>query len=326
MGSDGQGGDLLSDDESSTGKGVKDLAHDDVTNVDVWLTELDHECDTEDGEWDTEVEGDWLVAAGVTDDETDDDGPEAGTDGVDVGDIAGWRQLQVVDNLKHGGEVGVPDVETDEDGSGQHAGTENGSIEKQVVWDVGDWCKEALPEGEEDDHDASNGDHGNDERLPPALSLVGVNAERQEKETKSKDDEEESYEIELDTPVVDGLAEGAAGLLTLDDETGLLGLSLVVEEEEEERCANGWSDDGECAEAPSPAWAVHEGLGQWAGDPDSSNVDAGGEAEHETSVPQLRGISDEDTENVDSSGVSVWKISWCLELIAGRCIETYPTQ
>ena len=101
----------------------------------------------------------------------------------------------------------------------------------------------------------------------------------------------------------------AAGSLALGDETRLLGLTLVLEEEEEERETDGRRDDGEGSVAPSPAWSLEEGLREGTGDPDSDDVDAGREREHETSVAELGGIGHEDTEDVHGSGVSVWQLA-----------------
>jgi hypothetical protein len=51
---------------------------------------VNHETDAEDCDRDAEVEGEPLEAAGVADQETDDDGPEAGADAVNIDD---WDRL-----------------------------------------------------------------------------------------------------------------------------------------------------------------------------------------------------------------------------------------
>lgn len=304
MGCNGQSSDLLGNNEGSAGEGVEDLAHDYVSDIHIWLTKLDHKRNAQDREWDTKVERNWLVAAGVADNETDDNGPKAGSDGVNVTDVSRWGELEVIDDLEHRGEEGVPDVETDEECGCENAGSEDGAVQEEVIGDVGDGGEETLPDCEEDDHDAADGDHGNDEWLPPSIWLVVVDGEWEEEETQSSGDEEESDEIELDAPVHDGLDPGASRGLALGDESCLLGLTLVLQEQEEEWEADGWSDDGERSVAPSPSWALKEGFGEWTCDPDGSDVDGGGECEHETSVAKLGGIGDENTEDVDSSGVS----------------------
>lgn len=304
MGRNGQSSDLLGDNEGSSREGIEDLTHDYVSDINIWLTELDHKRNSKNREWDTEVQRDRLVAAGVTDNEPNDDGPEAGADRVDVGDVAGGGELEVVDDLEHGCEVGVPDVEADEQSRSQDTGAEDGSVQEEVVWDVGDWGEETLPYGEEDDHDAADGDHGDDEWLFPSVWLVVVDGEWKQEQSKSSSNEKESDKIELNTPMHNSLLPCAAGGLALGDETRLLGLTLVLEEEEEEWEADNRSNDGEGSVAPSPAWTFEEGLRERTGDPDGGDVDAGGEREHETSVAELGGIGDEDTEDVDCSSIS----------------------
>lgn len=309
MGCNSQRSDLLSDNEGSTREGVEDLTHDYVSDIHIWLTELDHERDAQDGEWDTEVQRHRFIASGIADNKTNDDGPEARSDRVDVTDVSGRRELEVVDDLEHGGEVGIPDVETDEQGCSQDTGTEDGSVQKEVVWNVRDGGEETLPECEEDDHDAADGDHGDDEWLFPSVWLVVVDGEWKQEQSKPSSNEEQANKVELNSPVHDRLLPCAARSLALGDETRLPGLTLVLEEEEEEWETDGRGDDGEGSVAPSPAWSLEEGLREGTGDPNGDDVDAGGEREHETSVAELGGIGDEDAEDVHGSGVSVWQLA-----------------
>ncbi len=123
----------------------EDLAHDDVADVDVRLAEQDHEPDAEDGDRDAKVEGDPLEAAGPAHGEADEDGEEARSNAVDVGDVARVGDGNTVHDLQEREEVAVPDVEGHEERGGQDARADDRPISEQVVRDEGDRSEVLLP-------------------------------------------------------------------------------------------------------------------------------------------------------------------------------------
>lgn len=232
MGGSGHGSHLLTDDKGSPGESDEDLAHDDVSNVDVWLTKLDHETNTEDGERNTEVKSEPLEVTRPSNVDTDDEGEEARSDTVDVGNITCLSDIKSVDDLEEGGEVTVPDVEFDEENSTKKTSSKDSAVGKKRVFDVSNWCKVFLVNGKESqEHDTEN-DHADDHRGFPAKSLVRVQVEWEEEERKTTTEEENTEDIELNGVVLNRLEHGSATVSWLD-QTILLGLVLIPPKEEE---------------------------------------------------------------------------------------------
>lgn len=99
MGSSSHHSHFLADDERAAAESNEDLAHDDVADALVWLAEMDHEADTEDFKT-QHGHGEPFEAAELADHDGEDDGPEAGADAVDVGDITCVRNGDAVDSLE----------------------------------------------------------------------------------------------------------------------------------------------------------------------------------------------------------------------------------
>ena len=109
VGCSGHDGHFLADDEGAAAEGNEDLAHDDPSDSLMWLPEMDHETDSEDFEAE-HGHGEPLEATELADHESEDYRPEAGSDAVNVCDVAGVRDGKTVDCLQVVVEVGIPDA------------------------------------------------------------------------------------------------------------------------------------------------------------------------------------------------------------------------
>lgn len=144
MGGDSHGGNLTADYEGSTTEGDENLGHDNVADIVVWLAEVDHETTSEGDDWQTEVKRKPLEAARVLDGDSDNDTPEAGSDGVDVEDVSGIADVHSVDDLQVGEEVSIPKVEGNEQGGIEDTGTDDGLVFHKLPWNEGLLAKPLL--------------------------------------------------------------------------------------------------------------------------------------------------------------------------------------
>ena len=80
----------------------------------------------------------------ISDEEANEDGAHAGSDTVDVGDVAGLLFVEVVDDHEEGREESVPDEPGDEDDAGEQAGTKDGTIGDELEGKERNWCNVLL--------------------------------------------------------------------------------------------------------------------------------------------------------------------------------------
>jgi len=133
---------------------------------------MDHEAHTKD--FKTEHgESEVFKTACDANENGEDDAPEARSDAVDVIDVAGVGNGEVVDCLEVVIEGRIPAVEADEEEGGEEAGTDDGAIGEQVEWYEGFACDELFVEGEEEEEEGSQGEHGDNEGGFVAFCLVG---------------------------------------------------------------------------------------------------------------------------------------------------------
>ena len=302
MAASSKSGDLVAGDESTTGERNENLAHDDVTNVTVWTTEVDHETRAEDVDW-YEDNGNPLVAVGVAKEKTDNDTPEARANVVNVGDVTSIGKTESVYNLKEGGKVEIPAVEGDVEREDGQSGTTDGAVDEQTPWDEWLRCDELFVEGEEDQEDNSNDDHGDDIVTTPAIGLGCGNVEWQEEEHQAGKQDDHSTNVKLDEVVLDRL-NGGATMRWCDQESLFASLGLIPQEETYQWQDNDWVDDAEHAKTPSPARSGVQGLS--SGWTSKSGSDERGlrEREHQSSVPELGSVGNEDLEDVEDAVVS----------------------
>lgn len=294
---------LLANDEGTTSCGNKDLAHDNVADVLVRLTEMDHETDTENGDRDTKVHGEPLEATSLADGPTDEERPEAGADGVNVDNVAGLDDVKVVDNLEERGEVRIPDVEGDEEGTRKDTRADDGAVHKELVGDEGLGSEELLVEGESDHEQTTKDEEADDEGGLPLVLLVRVEVERQEEQGQTSSDEEQAENVKLDEVELEGLPEVALALM-LGEKVGLLGLDVVLVEEPEQGRADARDNNGKGAITPPPARALEEALSDDTADPAGDDVGGRNKGKQQSSVLEGRSIGEEDGDRVGDAVVS----------------------
>lgn len=190
----GHDSDLLSNHESATTKGDEELAHNNVANVDAGLSEDNHQCNSEQSQRHSKEEALPLEVACISDDETGNESPEAGSHTVDVQDVSNAHEVQVNNGLEEGGEVGIPDVELNKEDRGDDETSDNGSVLHQFPGNDGDRRELPFPDCECNKCNETNDDHGYDQRGRPLLvqcvSLVRIQAEREEEDGQSANEEE----------------------------------------------------------------------------------------------------------------------------------------
>lgn len=320
----GHGNHLFANDAGTAGEGNKDLAHDDEADVDSGLAEVGHEADTEDGDGDSEPHGEPLDAAGPANEETDDEGRETGTDGVDVANVRGVGDGLVLDDDEEGEKVGVPAVERDKEGTGEDTGAEDGAVEEELVWDESDGGEVAFPEDESDDEETSESDQADDQWGLPLVLLSRVDVEGEKEHGETSDDEEKSKGIKLNGVVLDGLHRSTSRWGS-DDETSLLSLLVVVPEEEEQWESDSWSDNRPDTETPAETGSVENVGSERSTNPGSGNIWRRGIGQHETSVLERRSIGNEDTKTVGKTVVTVGSML-ARVFPQFKSKKTYPTQ
>ena len=188
---------LLANDQGTTGEGNEDLAHDNIANVDIRLAEVDHQPSAKHGDGNTEVDGDPLEPASVTDGQTDNNGEQARSDAVDLSDVAGLGDGESVDDLEERVEVGVPDVEADEQSGSKNTGAHNGAVREEVIGDEGDGGELGLPDGEDDEEDDAKDEEADDDRGLPLQGLESVHVKSEQEEGQTGGDQKQTNGIEL---------------------------------------------------------------------------------------------------------------------------------
>lgn len=99
MGRSSHNSHFLADDKRAAAEGDEDLAHDDPADALVWLAEVDHEADTKDLEA-QHGHSEPFESTDLANQDGKDDGPEAGADAVDIGNITGVGDRETVDSLE----------------------------------------------------------------------------------------------------------------------------------------------------------------------------------------------------------------------------------
>lgn len=288
----GHEGCLFRDDEDAAAEGDENLAHDDVADVDVWLAELDHEADAEHGERGAPEEAVQLDAAGdVAEEEAVDDADKAGADGVDVADVGRVEDRLVEEDDVERVEVGIPDVPACVERGGHCVGKDDGAVGDQAPGDEGHGGEKSLPGAEGEDEEEAEDDEADDEWGGEARGLDGVDVEGEEEEGETRGENEETDDVEFLAEAEEGV--GDAG----GDEAELFGLALLEEEHGEEGGTGDGEDDGEDTETPAETdGAFDEAGGCEAVDPGGDEVGRGGHGDEETSVAELGGVGDEDSD------------------------------
>lgn len=288
----GHDGHLLADDEGATTESDEDEAHDDVANVDVGLTELDHETDTEDGDGDTKEDGGPLEASVVAQEDTEKDGPEGATHGVDVAHVGGVGDAQVVDDDTEGVEVVVPHVPGSVDGGHHAVGEEDGAVLDEVPGDEGDGRKVLLPDDEAANQQTTEDEEADDQGRLPLLGLVRVQGEGEEEQTNTGSGQDNTNDVKL-LAVEDNVLDDATSVGLDVDKSSLDGLALVPVEESSQGRADDGDDNGEDTVSPSPAGTGQEAVAGVSVDPGGDEPRGRDVCDGEGSVSQLRGIGDE---------------------------------
>lgn len=75
------------------------MTHDYIADRLIWLTEMNHESHTQNLERDGEIKSEPFEATRDADEVGDNNGPEAGSDGIDVGNVTGMRDTEPMDCL-----------------------------------------------------------------------------------------------------------------------------------------------------------------------------------------------------------------------------------
>jgi hypothetical protein len=192
-----------------------------------------------------------LKASGLGDDASCYEAPQTRPDAVNVANVSGLGEGETRHDLQKGEEHAVPHVEAKENHGRHQVRAHDGAVFEQVEGNESDLGAPLLPAREADEEQNAEYYHADDHGRLEAVALVGVDVEGEEEEGEAGDDEEEADGVELDQVVLDGLHEGAVGLLE-GHEAGFLGFLVVVLEEGEEREADDGCDDGKAAVCPSP--------------------------------------------------------------------------
>ena len=229
------GGNLVADDEGAAAEGNEDLAHDDVADAVrfVLATEVDGQTSAEEGERQAEAEAFVFDAAGVAHPQTEDDAPEARADVVDLHHVACFGVVEAVHGLDELVEVLVPAVEAELDGDGNHAGSDDGALPKQLPSDEVGAGAVLLPDGEDGEKHQTDDNHGDESGATVRDTAVSLQAERQEEEHKGRHENQSADDVELVEVVGDGLSHASAARLG-DKQALLLRLPFVVFEQESE--------------------------------------------------------------------------------------------
>ena len=243
---------LLADHERSAGEGDEYLAHHNVADVDVRLPEVNHEARGQDVQRDSEAQREVLEPHGELDEQADENGEEAGSDAVDVVDVAGVLDALVVHDLHVRVVVRVPAVEGDKDGGREAAGTEDGAVEDELEGDEALAREELLVYSKTNQAETANDEHGDDCAGLPGIDLEVGERHGKQKEHETRADEDDSDHVEFPEVVADLLAQAAVAGRALPDQAGLLRFHLIAEHDPEERNAEERENDGPHTVAPLP--------------------------------------------------------------------------
>lgn len=154
---------LLTNDQHTTRESNEDLTHDHIPNICILTAKMNHQPGTQEHQRRREAQARVLEFLDHADPEPEDGGPDARSDGVDGGHVAGFGYVQIVDDHYEVVEVAVPAVKAEVDDCGKEAGAEDGAVPEKVVGDEVDPGAPSLPgceDKEENETDDYFGDEG----------------------------------------------------------------------------------------------------------------------------------------------------------------------
>lgn len=105
------------------------------------------------------------------------------------------------------------------------------------------------------------------------------------------------HTIELNTVMLDGFQESPATLL-LNNDALLLSASTHQIEDEPEGDTHEWRDDGKSTISPPPGGVIQKALTKLRTSKLIDDIRRGRESQPDSTVPQVRGIRNEDVENI----------------------------
>lgn len=187
----GEDGDLLDDDEDGAADGDKDLAHDLVPDGLVRATEVDHEALGEDVQRYSDVQQP-LKPPSPTHQVSDQKEQDTRDHVEGVVDVPGLGEGDVVDDLQVRGEVVVPAVVSDLVGGVEQAGADDGAVGEEVEIQQGLGREELLVEGEGEQQDEADDQHGDDVACCPAVGGRAGDVEWEEEDHQAHGEEDHS--------------------------------------------------------------------------------------------------------------------------------------
>lgn len=298
-------GHLSGDDEGTSGKGNEDLAHGDVSDRLTGHAEVDHEADTKSHQGDRVVQVNPLESTSVSHGDGNEQRREAGTDTIDVADVGGDGNTGVEGDQAQRRKETTPDLGVHEDEGQGETGEEDGAIGQQAEGNKGNRSNPLLVGSKDEEQDRTDGEHGDDHGAVPLLLLERPDGQRQKGKSHAGSQDQDSDDVNLHEPLSDGLRGNV--VLSLLDEAHLLGLALVVVEEDDEGRDDDGDNDGPDTVSPSPGLQVvdtiseENSISNRATDPGRHNVGRGGKGEHQRSVDEGRSIGNEDGDTVADS-------------------------
>jgi hypothetical protein len=117
---------------------------------------------------------------------------ETGNDVESVGDISGFCDGKIVDNLQKGREIVVPAVVRELIRQVQKTGTNQRSVSQEVELQERNWREVELIQGEHDEENESNNDHRDDVSCSPSVGGHGRDVERQEEDDQTGGKQEDA--------------------------------------------------------------------------------------------------------------------------------------
>lgn len=150
-------GHILTDDQSTSRKGNKDLTHDNVTDIVVLTTEMNHQAGAENHQRQAEIKTRVSEMLRLSNIDTKQRRPETGPDIINLVHISAVRDTEVIDHHAEIEEVEISCRVAEIEHCGEDAGAENGSLLEQVVADRLLAGEEAFPRDE--DEEETEADH-----------------------------------------------------------------------------------------------------------------------------------------------------------------------
>jgi hypothetical protein len=141
--------------------------------------------------------------------------------------------VETVDCLDELVEVQIPAVEAELDGDGDHAGSDDGALPKQLPSNKVGAGAILLPDGEDWEKQHADDNHGDESGTAVTDTSVGLQAERQKEEHKGGHEDQSADDIELVEVVREGLTHVSAASLGCEQAL-LLRLPFVIFEQESE--------------------------------------------------------------------------------------------